>query len=147
MARPYSGNGIVLRRQTWWLDCRTNGVRHQRKLRKGISRSVALELSLKYRVEILSGNLGYGKKAKDLTFDEARGRFEKWATDNTKPRTARSYKECLRRLAESFSGKCLSDLSPFLVEKHKQARIQADARVRANRELACLKALVNRCRD
>jgi len=49
-------------------------------------------------------------------------------------------------LAESFSGTRLSALSPFLVEKHKQARIQAGARVRANRELAVLKSLFNRCR-
>ena len=44
-------------------------------------------------------------------------------------------------MAESFSGTRLGLLSPFLVEKHKQARIQAGPRVRANRELAVLKAL------
>src|SRR5512140_818660 len=54
---------------------------------------------------------------------------------------------CLRRLAESFSGVRLGALSPFLVEKHKQTRIQAGARVRANRELAVLKSLFNRCRE
>ena len=41
----------------------------------------------------------------------------------------------------------LSQLSPFLVEKHKQTRLKAGARVRANRELAVLKALFNRCKD
>jgi integrase len=53
----------------------------------------------------------------------------------------------LRRLAESFSGKRLSQLSAFAVEKHKQRRIHAGARVRANRELAVLKNLFNRCRE
>ena len=99
------------------------------------------------RVAILKGEHGIGKKAKDLSFDGARKRYEAWATANKKPGTTKDYKECLRRLAESFSGMRLSTLSPFLVEKHKQKRIQAGARVRANRELAVLKSLFNRCRD
>jgi integrase len=41
----------------------------------------------------------------------------------------------------------LSQISSFLVEGHKQRRIQAGARVRANRELATLKAVFNRCRE
>lgn len=61
--------------------------------------------------------------------------------------TEQTYKECLRWLAESFSGTRMSGLSPFLVEKHKQQHIQAGARVRANRELAVLKSLFNRCRE
>jgi len=36
---------------------------------------------------------------------------------------------------------------PFLVEKHKQQRIKAGAIARANRELAVLKSLFNRCRE
>ena len=59
----------------------------------------------------------------------------------------KSYKECLRRLAKSFSGKRLSEIVPFAIERHKQARIQADAHVRANRELAVLKTMFNYCRD
>src|SRR6185503_15845690 len=95
----------------------------------------------------LRGELGIGKKAKDLSFDEARKKFEAWADATKKAGTAQAYKECLRRLAESFSGKFLSTLSPFLVEKHKQQRIQAGARVRANRELAVFKSLFNRCKE
>lgn len=61
--------------------------------------------------------------------------------------TAKSYRECLWRLSESFSGKQLSEISPFLVEKHKQRRIQAGAMVVPNRELAVLKSLFKRCRE
>jgi integrase len=141
------GDALYLRGKTWYLDCNINGTRYQRRLGKGITRSVALELAQVQRGAILKGELGIGKKAKDLPFDEARKKFEAWADASKKPGTAKSYKECLRRLAESFSGKRLGELSPFLVEKHKQARIQAGARVRANRELAVLKALFNRCRE
>src|SRR6185503_8635833 len=95
----------------------------------------------------LRGELGIGKKAKDLSFDEARKKFEAWADATKKAGTAQAYKECLRGLGESFTGTHLSALSPFLVEKHKQQRIQAGARVRANREFAVCRALFNRWKE
>src|SRR5215831_4891048 len=139
------GDGLYLRGKTWYLDCLINGVRYQKRLGKGITRQVASELATIERGRILRGESGIGRKRKDCPFDEARRKFEEWATANKKPGTVKTYKECLRRLAESFGGKYLSDLSPFLIEKHKQSRIAAGARVRANRELATLKALYNRC--
>jgi integrase len=48
-------------------------------------------------------------------------------------------------LAGSFSGKQLSQISPIMVEKHKRDRKEAGAPVRANRELAVLKKLINQC--
>jgi len=145
MARK--GDGLYLRGQVWYLDARINGQRHVVRLGKGIKRTVAGELASVKRAAILRGEYGIGKKKRDITFDEARTRFETWAMANKKPGTAQAYKECLRRLSESFTGKHLGEVSPFLVEAHKQRRIQAGARVRANRELATLKAVFNRCRE
>ncbi len=138
MARK--GDGLYLRGSVWYLDCRINGQRHVVKLGKNIKRTVAGELANVKRAGILKGEAGIGNKKRDLPFDEARKRFETWAMANKKPGTVKDYKECLRRLSESFSGKRSSEVSPFLVEKHKQGRIAAGARVRANRELAVLKA-------
>jgi len=145
MARK--GDGLYLRGKVWYLDTRINRQRHVVRLGKGIKRTVAAELANVKRTAILKGEAGIGRKRKDLSFDEARKKFEAWADASKKPGTAQAYKECLRRLSESFSGKRLSELSSFLVEKHKQRRIQAGARVRANRELAALKAVFNRCRE
>ena len=39
------GDGLYLRKKTWWLECVINNVRYQKRLGKGIARSVALELS------------------------------------------------------------------------------------------------------
>ena len=77
-----------MRGKSWYLDCCINGVRHQRRLGKGISRSVALELAQVQRGAILKGELGIGKKAKDLSFDEARKKFEQWADATKKAGTA-----------------------------------------------------------
>ena len=64
---------------------------------------------------------------------------------NKKPKTAKTYRVETRQLLKSFKGKNLSEIHPFLIEKHKQSRIQADAKVSANRELTCLKSIFNRC--
>jgi len=137
------GDGLYLRGNTWYLDCRLNGARYVVRLGKGITRSVASEIATVKRGAILKGEAGIGRKRKDLPFDQARQHFEKWAEASKKPETAKSYKECLRRLAETFSGKRLGEISPFHIEGHKQTRIKAGARVRANRELAVLKTLFN----
>ena len=141
-----SGHGYAIRQRgpSWFLDFEHNGVHYRRKLGRHIGRTLAIKLSLKFRSEILAGNHGYGLKAKDLGFDEARERFEEWAVKEKRPNTQRSYKECLRRLAESFSGKMMSQISSIAVQAHKHSR--KTARVRANRVCATLKQVFNYCR-
>jgi integrase len=136
-----------LRGNSWYLDCRIDGARHAVKLGKGIKRTVVEEWGIIARSKILKGEAGIGKKKKDLPFKEARDEFEAWAEANKKPSAVNAYKECLRRLAESFGPRRLREIAPFHGEAHKQHRIQAGARIRANRELAVLKALFHRCQD
>jgi hypothetical protein len=81
------------------------------------------------RGAILKGEVGIGKKAKDLSFEDARKKFEDRATASKKAGTARVYKENLRRLGESFSGKRLSQISSFHIEATNSG---ASLRVRAS---------------
>lgn len=76
MARK--GGGLYLRGRMWYLDCRIAGARHVVRLGKGISRTVAGEIASVKRAAILKGESGIGKKKRDLSFDEARMRFEAW---------------------------------------------------------------------
>jgi len=145
MAR--SGDGIYQRGRTWYLDCRIHGTRHVHALGKGISRTVAKELASVERGAILKAEAGIGKKKKDCRFEKARAEFEKWALSNKRPRTYRTYTQCLNHLARSFNGKQLSEIHPFGIEKHKRDRAEAGARVRANREVAVLKMLFNRAKE
>jgi integrase len=139
------GDGLYLRGEVWYLGCSINGTRYQKRLGRGITRSVARNLAQVLRAAILKGEAGIGTKRKDLSFDEARKRFEDWATTNKRPRTTRQYQKCLHTLASSFSGKRLSQISSFHVEAHKARRVKA--RVAANRELSVLGSLFNRCRE
>ena len=169
--KRYTGDGIVLRRKTWWLDAVIDGRRHQRKLGKGISRSAAVNISHKYRAEIHSGNVGYGKRPKDPTFDEVREKFLDSVKADKKPNTVRSYSACLNELGKEFNGKRLSQITPWALEAYKKKRCEPrqlgacppdvserewkrrcrvaekGAPVRCNRELAVLKMLFNRARD
>jgi hypothetical protein len=142
------GDGLYLRGKSWYLDCYIRGQRVQRCLGAHIKREHASELAAAYRAEGLKGVAGIGKKSapKDLTFDAARTAFEHWAEADRKPNTVESYKECLRRLAESFAGKKLSQITEADIEQHRLRRIDAGGKIRSNRELSVLKNLYNRCR-
>lgn len=140
------GYAIKQRGPSWFLDFEHDGVHYRRKLGRHISRTLAVKLSLKYRAEILAGNVGFGLKLKDLPWEEAWAQFEAWAVKEKRPLTVRTYRECGRRLAESFAGMMLSQISSIAVEKHKHARKKAGAPVRANRECAVLKQVFNYCR-
>lgn len=165
------GDALYKRGATWYLDCHINGIRHLRRLGKGISRSVASELAQVHRAGILKGELGIGKKAKDLPFAEARVKFETWMMAEKRSTTVRGYQQCLDRLARTFGNKRLSGITPWAIEAYKRDRSlgiklverpfgiseqewnrrvkQAlrGAPIRVNRELAVLKTLFNRCRE
>ena len=137
------GEGLVLRGRSWYLDARINGQRYAVRLGKNISRSVAGELASVKRAAILKGEAGIGKKRKDCTFDKVKEAYLVWMSTNTRPRTQRVYTQQLTQLSHSFAGKLLSQISPFDIERHKHRRVEAGARVVANRELSRLKALFN----
>ncbi|MBI5315861.1 MAG: site-specific integrase [Nitrospirae bacterium] len=166
------GDGLILKGKSWYLEARIGGKRYQKRLGKGITRKIALELAQVVRGQILKGELGIGgKKKKDLSFSEARKRFEDWMHSDKKPNTIRSYAACLRALEKTFGGQRLGQISTWQVEAYRQKRskgaalterpddlsdiewnrrcqlAQRGAPIRVNRELAVLKMLFNRCRD
>ena len=96
------------------------------------------------RGEILKGEAGIGPKTrKDPTFEK----FLTWVDSNKKPRTARGYRNALKHLARSFGARRLSQIDELSVERHKRALVEAGHGTAANRQLAILRSLFNRCRD
>src|SRR5215831_7436610 len=168
------GDGIYQRgkSKTWYLDTVINRKRHQIRLGKGITRTVAKELAQIERAKILKGEAGIGgKKRKDVSFEEARQKFEDWAKATKKRRTQHSYLACLDELAKAFGDKRLSEITVWDLEKYRKERsegkelikpstpltdaewerrcrmVKRGAPIRVNRELAVLKTLFNRCKD
>src|SRR5437867_4144632 len=139
------GEGIYRRGTTWWLDFLHQGERHYVRLGRNISRTVAGELAAVKRAAILKGEAGIGRKRKDLPFEKAAELFKAWAETNKRRRTAAFYEHCVSKLKKTFEGGTLGAITPFLVEKHKRTRAEEAGPVAANRELATLKVLFNRC--
>ena len=145
MARK--GDGIWRRGRAWWLEFRHQGTRYQLSLGRNIPRSVAAEIAIAKRAAVLRGDTGIRQKRLDMTFEDAKRIFLEWVKANKWAKTYRSYSQCLGQLEKSFGGKKLSQIHPFLIEKHKQKRVAENARVAANREITCLKTLYNRLID
>jgi len=142
------GDGIYLRGRTWWLDFTHEGKRHVARLGKGINRTVAGEIARVKRGAILKGEAGIGgPKRADLPIEKAAELFLTWAEANKRRRTVRTYRQCIDRVKAAFPGRRLGELSPFDLERYKRGRIEAGVTVMVNRELACLRALYNRCRE
>jgi len=139
--------------KTWWMDCRINGERHQIKLGKGISRTIAREIAQVERGAILKGEVGIGKKRKDIAFDKAAELFLVWARANRRPNTIESYSGSAKRLTDFFGSRKLSEINPFLIEKYKLKHIgpgkrrKADGKVLVNRDTSTLRNIINRCID
>jgi integrase len=164
------GDGIVLKKKSWYLEARINGVRYQKRLGKGISRSVALELASVLRGQILKGEAGVGKKRKDIGFDDAGEKFLAWATTEKRANTLRGYRKCLARLAQTFGSQKLGQITTWQLESYRQKRsagvtlteterpadtsdanwarlcklAQKGAPIRVNRELGLVKNLFNK---
>jgi integrase len=157
---------------TWYLDCVVNGVRYQKRLGRGITRSVAGELARVERAAILKAEAGIGgQKRKDLSFKDAAKKFLAWAAAEKRPHTLRYYRQCLGQLEQTFGEKRLGEITPWALEAYRKRRSDGrqlterpegvsdaewqrrcrqagrGAGIRVNRELACLRALMNRCRD
>ena len=145
MARK--GDGIYKRGNVWWLDAWINGKRYQRPLGKGIKRAVALELASIERAKILKGEAGIGGRyRKDMPFEKAKEEFLAAARMNLRANTIRGYEQHLEELGRTIGDKKLSEITPFLLEKHKQRR-REDAHVGFNREVGTLRTLFNWCID
>jgi len=126
----------------------TTGRRHYVRLGKGINRTIAGEIARVQRGAILKGEAGIGgPKRVDLPIEKAAELFLAWAAANKRRRTVRTYRQCITRLRVAFAGRRLGDITPFDLERYKRGRIAAGVTLMVNRELACLRALYNRCRE
>src|SRR5947209_3191428 len=72
------GDALYLLNRTWWLDFIHEGKRHAVRIGKNISRTVAGEIAVTRRGQILKGEVGIGRKRKDLPFEKATEIFLEW---------------------------------------------------------------------
>jgi len=138
------GDGIYLRGRTWRLDFRHDGRRYIVRLGRNINRTAAQDIASVKRAAILKGEVGIGRKRKDITLEKAAEVFLAWVKINKRLNTAKDYEKCLDMVKKAFPGKRLSELHAFALEGYKRRRAEEGAKVRVNRELARLKTLFNK---
>jgi Site-specific recombinase XerD len=135
--------GLIKRGDNWFIDYRVNGRRKREKI--GTSRKLAENVLSKRRTEIAENRYLDVRKKYRVSFDDfAKTFLELHSHLNKKPRVARRDFFLINRLGSHFSGKLLSEITPQMVERYKADRIKDVKPATVNRELACLKCMLNK---
>lgn len=110
-----------------------------------VSRTVAKEEEARKKAEVIEARLNPAKARKSPRFETFAAEYLEWSKANKKPRSYERDETSLAALRPFFSGKTLSDITPWLVEKYKKTRKdQKKSNQTVNLELACLKALFSK---
>ena len=121
---------LYLRGNSWYFNFRYEGKRYNGRIGP-VSRTVAIEQLHRRQAEAIEKRFKPGKTL-DPHFEIFMGEF---LTQNHNVRNPISSKPLLRY----FTGKRLSNINPWMVEKYKAERSKEVSPATINRELACLK--------
>ncbi len=112
---------IYQRGKSWYYD-----FVHKRQRYMGsfgnVSRSVAKEELARKKAEVLGQKLNPTKARKGVRFEVFAVDYLEWSKANKKPRSYERDITSLVALRPLFTGKMLSDISPWLIEKYKKER-------------------------
>lgn len=138
--------GVYKKRNRWYIDYYVEGRRRRECI--GPSRKLAETVLKKRQVEIAEGKFLDVKAKPRVTFEQIRDKYLEWAKANK--RSWDRDELSLRHLATAFSGKLLSEITPWLIEKYKVTRKQEitcrheEVKPRTvNIEVKCLKRMFN----
>jgi integrase len=154
---------------SWILDFYYRGQRYTENLGP-VSRTVAKEIVAKRKAAAAEGRLEFGTKIEDLLFEVATEKYLEWYKAHSRPRSHERHQTSAIALKSAFSGRRLSQINSFLIEKYKLDRktacscadgptrkensarcdkckhvVRAMADATINRELTMLKHLFNKC--
>lgn len=133
--------GVYKRGNVWWIDYYLSGIRRREPVGKdGIITKGMAQGALRARLgEIAQGRYSLDKAKKPISFEKLVERFLEYSEANK-----RSWKRdiCATDVFLKYlSGKKLSDITPFLVEKYKSDRRKQVKASTVNRELDVLRRM------
>ena len=132
--------GIFNKGNNWFIDYRVNGIRKREKI--GPSKELANSVLQKRLVEIAEGKFLDIEKRKNVIFNEIVEDFMNYSQNNK--RSAERDKYLVRHLLGFFGKKLLENITPALIEKYKNMRLNDGKKpATVNREIACLKCMFN----
>lgn len=128
--------------ECWWIDYYVNGKRRFERISP--SKRMAQDRLGKVKAELREGKFFDKKKLPPrIRFDE----FAKVYLENHCNVSKRHHERiaiCIKHLSAEFSGKYLSEFTPWLVDKYKMERLKKVKPGTVYQEIACLKSMFNR---
>lgn len=133
--------GVYKRGKSWILDFYYGGTRYYESVGP-VNRTVAKEKLVIRKREVIQGL--YKPKAAIVQFDKFKDLYLEYSESNKKKSSYGRDISSLKNLSKVFSGKTLSQIAPFSVERYKTTRRdQGVAPATINRELGCLRHMFN----
>jgi integrase len=135
---------IYQRGKSFYYDFVHKGQRYAGCIGK-VSRTTAKEEEHRKMTEVIEKRLNPAKARKSPRFEAFAKDYLEWSKANKKPRSYERDGTSLVALRSFFTGKNLSDISPWLIEKYKKERKdKGKSNQTVNLEVACLKAMFSK---
>jgi integrase len=135
---------LYQRGKSWYYDFVKKGQRYTGSFGE-VSRTVAKEELARKKAEVLEQKLNPVKARKSPRFEDFVEDYLEWSKANKKPRSYERDVTSLVALRPFFTGKLLSDINPWLIEKYKKERKgKGKSNQTVNLELACLKTFFSK---
>jgi integrase len=136
---------VFKRKDRWWIDFTFEGRRY-RESTKANNKALAAKLLHKRMTEVAEGKFFPDKRR------ESKVKFEELAEDfmrlhseiHKKASSIRSDISLIKSLVKFFKGKRISDITCAMIEEYKSIKLKKVTSATVNRELACLKCMLNK---
>lgn len=134
--------GIYRRQRKYYIDYYSNGRRVREAV--GESRKLAEIILKKRKVEIAEGKHLDIRRHEKIRFEDFADEYLELHSKPNNKSWEKSDLQSINRLKQSFSGKYLYEITPFMVDKFKMERAKEVSPASVNKNLACLKSMFNR---
>src|SRR5580765_7486857 len=105
--------------KVWYYDFLYKGTRYAGCIGQ-VSRTIAKEELARRKAEVVEGKLNPAKARRSPRFEVFAGEYLEWSKANKKPRSHERDHPSLAALRPFFTGKSLSDITPWFIEKYKK---------------------------
>jgi integrase len=132
--------GVYRRGKNWYIDFYAQGRRVREKV--GPNKKLAEKVLSKVKTEVTENRYLDIRRKPKVKFDTLVQQYLQYAKANKRSWNRDEFS--LKSLAQSFSGKYLYEINPFLIENYKTERRRFVSPATVNRELACLKHMLTK---
>lgn len=133
--------GVYNKKGNWYIDYYVDGKRKREKI--GPSKKLAETVLKKRKIQIAEGKFLDIKKEERIKFSDFSDEFLGIYSKANKKSWQRD-EDCINSFKRHFEGKYLHEINTKDIEKYKIERIKKVCKSTVNRELSCLKTLMNK---